>query len=443
MNSTKKVIDQANVFLWGDPVGTVIWDKSRDLGIFQYNKSFVSKGLQVSPLLMPLNADMKYAFPALDRTTYYGLPPLLADALPDKFGNALIDIWLRDQGRELNSFSPVERLCYMGKRAMGALEFRPATARVLDQSIEISIDEMSALAQKILTKKAQLSVNRNKDSAMAIRSIIEIGTSAGGNRAKAVIVWNKKTGEIRSGQVDAPAGFEHWIIKFDNVSEKILGDPHGYGRVEYAYYNMAIAAGINMNPCRLWEENGRAHFMTQRFDRGESGQRLHMQSLCALAGYDFNQIGKYHYEEVFGIIQKLRLGHQVVQEQYRRMVFNVMARCQDDHAKNISFLMTPDGKWDLSPAYDNAWSYSPKGLWTSQHQMRVNGKRDGFTIQDLIETGKSYEISKAKTICEQVGDAIARWSTFSKKSGVSKAMIQQIAETHRKELFGKRNQSSR
>lgn len=438
MSPANNTIDQANVFLWGDPVGTVLWDKSRDLGIFQYNKLFVSKGLHVSPLLMPLNADMKYSFPALDKATYYGLPPLLADALPDRFGNALIDIWLRNQGRELNSFSPVERLCYMGQRAMGALEFRPATARILDQSIKISIDEMSALAQKILTKKAQLSVNRNKNSALAIRSIIEIGTSAGGNRAKAVIAWNKETGEIRSGQVDASTGFKHWIIKFDNASEKILGDPHEYGRVEHAYYNMAIAAGINMSPCHLWEENGQAHFMTRRFDRGENGQRLHMQSLCALAGYDFNQIGKYHYEEVFGIIQKLRLGHQVIQEQYRRMVFNVMARCQDDHTKNISFLMTPQGKWDLSPAYDNAWSYSPKGLWTSQHQMRVNGKRDEFTEQDLIEAGQSYEISRAKTICEQVGDAVAHWSTFSKQSGISKELTQRIAKTHRKELFIKR-----
>lgn len=430
MAKTRKV-NAATVHLWNNQVGAIAWDENRKVGFFQYTPEFVQKGLEVAPLIMPLDEKRIYSFPTLNRETYYGLPGLLADTLPDRYGNTLINLWLSKQGRTVQDFSPVERLCYLGTRGMGALEFKPSIGPRAYKTIPIKIPELTQLAEDILKQKNDLSVNLSKEKEKALKTIIRVGTSAGGARAKAVISWNPETNEVRSGQVLAPEGFKSWILKFDGINDDMLGDPGGFGRIEYAYYKMSIDSGIQMTPCRLMEENSRAHFMTQRFDRTKTAKKLHLQSLCAMGHLDFNAPGENSYEQAFGIIQKLNLGHPAAQELFRRMVFNVLARNQDDHTRNISFLMDDQGKWSLAPAYDMIWSYRPDSRWVNKHQMRINGKQDEFTIDDLLFVADQYGIMHPKDIFSRIHQAVSNWPEYAKQTEVKTEVINEIGKTHR------------
>lgn len=429
-------IDTAVVSLWGQPVGAVSWLQDRGYAIFEYHPDFLKTGLEVSPLHMDLDSarhgDGKFAFPALNKDTFLGLPGLLADALPDKFGNAIIDAWLARNGRDAAHFSPVERLCYTGKRGMGALEFSPSIIGKYDDAVPVEVSALVELAQQVMVERSTLDVTlgqSEKDNADAILDILRVGTSAGGARPKAVIAINDK-GDVMSGQADVRKGYNYWILKFDGVSDLELGEPKGYGRIEYAYYLMAKAAGITMTECRLLEEHGRAHFMTKRFDR-INGHKLHMQTLCGIAHYDFNMAGAYSYEQAFMVMRKLRLSKADATEQYRRMVFNIIARNLDDHTKNITFLMEPDGEWQLSPAYDVIYAHNPRGRWTNQHQMSANGKRDDFTREDLIAVGESISLRQPETIIDDVLTAVEKWPEFAKDAGVNDKMIKEIAGNQR------------
>lgn len=431
-----KKVDTAEVHLWGDRVGAVSWLDERGYAVFEYDRAFLNKGLDIAPLHMSLadagKGEPIFSFPALDRTTFLGLPGLLADALPDKFGNSIIDVWLARQGRNAADFSPVERLCYTGRRGMGALEFSPALVRGYDDSTPLEIDGLVALTREILNERSKLDgkIGRSgQGNADAIADILRIGTSAGGARAKAVIAIDD-AGNIRSGQLGAPPGFNYWILKFDGVTDLELGETMGYGRIEYAYHLMARAAGIEMTECRLLEENGRAHFLTRRFDRADGG-KLHLQTLCGIAHYDFNMAGAYSYEQVFAVMRRLRLSKAEAAQQYRRMVFNVIARNLDDHTKNISFLMDRNGKWKLSPAYDVIYAHNPAGKWTNRHQMSLNGKRDEFTKGDLIAVGKAISLPKPGAIIDEVADAVKRWPEFAKLAGIGAKTIRDIANHHR------------
>ncbi|MBU1341545.1 MAG: type II toxin-antitoxin system HipA family toxin [Proteobacteria bacterium] len=434
-----KKIDTAVIRLWGDVVGAVTWLEKSGYGIFEYDPSFLKKNLDISPLHMGLEAAARgnriFSFPGLGKGTFMGLPGLLADVLPDKFGNAVINSWLAGNGRSASDFSPIERLCYTGKRGMGALEFYPPVSRKMDRAVPVEISSMVALAQTIMQERSQLDVDigsSEKENSEAILDILRVGTSAGGARPKAVIAMDGK-GHVISGQSAVPKGYEYWILKFDGVDDIELGKPRGYGRIEYAYALMAKAAGIDMTECRLLEENGRAHFLTKRFDR-VNGAKLHLQSLCGLAHYDFNAAGAYSYEQVFSVMRQLRLTKAAAVQQYRRMVFNVIGRNQDDHTKNIAFLMTPQGQWRLSPAFDVMYSHNPAGKWTQQHQMTINGKQDDFTRADLIEVGKSISISKPAEIIDEILDSVNQWPDFAKAAGVKPQQQKSIARYHRTDL---------
>jgi len=420
----------ATVRLWGQDVGAVAWDEARGLGNFEYEPAFLRQNRNVAPLMMPLRTGI-FLFPTLKRETFHGLPGLLADSLPDRFGNRLIDLWLTRQGRAPGDFTPVERLCYMGTRAMGALEFKPAIGPPPGKSVPIEVAELTQLAGEILRHRTEWAVNLKGEKAEALNAIIRVGTSAGGNRAKAVIAWNPQTQEVRSGQVTAPTGFEPWILKFDGVNDAALGDPQGFGRIEYAYHRMAVEAGIEMNECRLLEESGRAHFMTRRFDRDVRGEKIHMQSLCALGHQDFNAAGEHGYEQAFAVIQRLNLGRESLREMYCRMIFNVLARNQDDHTRNIAFLMDQDGQWRLSPAFDMIWSYNPAGSWTNRHQMSINGKQDNFTRADLLAVADPHGIRDAENLIKKVATAVAAWPRFAKEAGVKSDQQKAISQSHR------------
>jgi len=401
-------------------IGAVTWDAKRELGVFEYSPDFLSSGIEAAPLMMPLGSG-RFAFPDLPRDTFKGMPGLLADSLPDKFGNLLIDQWLARQGRTPQSFDPVERLCYLGKRAMGAMEFQP-TLLSESPAETLHLDALVQLANDALASRENLHANLDhRPEAMA--TILRIGTSAGGARAKAVVSWNPETNEILSGQISPPPGFEAWLLKFDGVSgnrDKELADPLGFGRIEYAYHLMARAAGITMSDCRLLEENGRAHFMTRRFDRTPDGGKLHLQSLCGIAHFDFNQAGAYSYEQAFQVARRLGLPQPDVTELFRRAVFNILSRNQDDHTKNIAFLMDRRGAWRLAPAYDLIYAYNPSGAWTSRHQMTLNGKRDAFETKDILAAATHADLRppKAKDVIREVHAAVADWEKYAAAAGV-------------------------
>ena len=426
----------ARVRLWGRTIGAVALEAGRDHAAFQYDPSFAASGIELAPLVMPLS-DRVYEFPALPRNTFHGLPGLLADSLPDKFGNALIDAWLARQGRAPESFGAIERLCYTGTRGMGALEFAPVLGPRPRTATKVRIDALVRLASDVLTHRDEMQATfAGPAREKALNDILRVGTSAGGARAKAVIAWNRETNEVRSGQIAACEGFEYWLLKFDGVAgnrDKELEDPKGYGAIEYAYHLMAKAAGIAMTECRLLEEGGRRHFMTRRFDRLAGGEKLHMQSLCGLAHFDFNRAGAYAYEQALLTIRQLGLPMAAVEEQFRRMVFNIVARNQDDHAKNIAFLMDRQGRWSLAPAFDVTYSYNPSGAWTSTHQMTLNGKRDGFTLEDFRTCARSalMKRGRAETIVEQVTAAVRRWPEFAAAGGLADNRRDRIQESHR------------
>jgi serine/threonine-protein kinase HipA len=414
-------------------------DAARDYASFQYTPEFAESGIQIAPLMLPLSMHV-YEFPELPRRTFQGLPGLLADSLPDRFGNALINAWLATMGRRPDSFDSVERLCYIGTRGMGALEFHPVLGPRPRKATTIDVDALVKLASDILTEREGFKANLSSASRKkALADILSVGTSAGGARAKAIIAWNRKTNEVRSGQIAAGPGFTYWLLKFDGVAgnrDKELEDPKGYGAIEYAYFHMARAAGITMTECRLLEESGRRHFMTRRFDRTADGGKLHMQSLGALAHFDYNQAGAYSYEQAFLTIRQLDLPMADMEEQFRRMLFNIVARNQDDHVKNIAFLMTRDGQWRLAPAFDVTYSYNPSGTWTATHQMTLNGKRDAFVMADVVAAAKvaGLKRGRAKAILDEVRDAVKQWPRFGARAKLTYDVTEKIRRVHQLDL---------
>tara|TARA_B100000949_G_scaffold165614_1_gene146152 strand:- start:17202 stop:18488 length:1287 start_codon:yes stop_codon:yes gene_type:complete len=425
------MVDVIGVTLWGENIGALSWDNDRNLGSFEFQPSFLSKALNVSPIHMPISGSKGkiYNFPSLDEQTYKGLPGMISDMLPDDFGNHLIDRWLKLNGIRKSDFSPLDRLTYIGTRGMGALEFEPAKKLGYDQSTTLNISSLVELSGKIQQERENISLNLQETETM--NELIKVGTSAGGQRAKAIIAYNEATQEVRSGQTKVPNGFEHFILKFDGVTNTELGDPQGYGRIEYAYYLMAIDCGIEMMPSQLLEENGRAHFMTKRFDRIGQGEKMHMQTLCALAHFDYRKPGIYGYEDALDVMRELLLPKEQAIQLFRRMVFNVLARNQDDHTKNISFLMDQSGRWRLSPAYDVTYAYNPSGQWTNGHQMTIAGKRDNFNRKDLQTVADQINYKKGNEDIETIRKTLGQWEQYSDRAGIPKIQSQALKKVFR------------
>jgi len=423
------MVSAADVFLWGVRIGRVAVRPDEYFAVFRYDRDFIGSGIEPSPLEMPV-VDKDYQFIDLAEQSFHGLPGLLSDSVPDKFGNAVIDAWLTSQGRPSGSFTAIERLCYTGSRGMGALEYRPAIGEETKRGEKLEVDALVSLASRILNARRQGYANIS-DIDTDLASILKIGTSAGGARAKVLVAWNEKTGELRSGQIKAPKGYGYWLLKLDGVNangDKEDDDKCGYGRIEYAFHLMAKAAGIEMSDCRLFDDGKRAHFITRRFDREADGGKRHMLTLGALAHYDFNMAGAYSYEQAFSVLRQVVNDESAAEELYRRALFNVFAMNCDDHVKNIAFLMDKAGVWTLAPAYDMAFSYNPNGAWTSQHQMTFNGKRRGFDENDFAAVGRSACLTKLKIrrALEQVRAAVVRWPEFASVAHVDDESATQI-----------------
>ena len=428
------MVDAAEVKIWGEYLGAVRWDSAQKLAYFQFAPAFLKKGWNLSPIKMPISAgDRIYSFPELRRgrnetdDTFKGLPGLLADALPDKYGNKLINAWLAQQGRSENSMNPVEKLCFIGLRGMGALEFEPAQLKSEKNSFSLEITSLIEIAKKMIDDRKAFSVSLSKEEEKAMLAILKIGTSAGGARPKALIAFNPITKEIRSGQGDVSSGFEHWLLKLDGVSGEQFGESSGWGRVEYAYYLMAKECGINISECQLLEENGRAHFMTKRFDR-EGNIKHHVQTLCGIQHYDFNDMDGYSYEQVFQTMRILKLTYPEAEQMFRRMVFNVLAANYDDHTKNFSFLLKKDESWRLAPAYDVCFSFDETNFWVTKQTLSVNGKREDISKQDLLKIAKENNIKKGSNIIEEIISVITSWPNYSKIAGVRMDLSKRIEE---------------
>lgn len=415
------MITTAFVHIWDELIGAVAWDEVTRIASFEYDAGFISKNIDLSPLKMPVNASGRiFNFPELkENSTFKGMPGLLADTLPDNYGNQLINNWLAQNGRPENSLNPVELLCFIGKRGMGAIEFEPSQFAPGKNTFKVELDSLVNSIQEILSKREGFETNLNKDEHLAMMQILKIGTSAGGARPKAIIAYNKKTGEVKSGQTKVPKGFSHWLIKLDGVSDTQFGETRGYGRVEMAYYYMAKDCEIEMTECRLLEENDRAHFMTMRFDREGSNQKHHVQTLCGLQHYDFNDVRSYSYEQLFQTMRQLRLPYPEAQQLFRRMVFNVLARNCDDHTKNFSFRLIKDQKWELAPAYDVCHAYRPDSYWVSQHALSINGKRENILKDDLLALAKSMNIKRAGQIIKQIDEIVKMWPDYADKTKVN------------------------
>jgi len=426
------MITNAFIKIWDNTVGAISWDPQRGVAYFEYEPSFLNNQLDLSPIKMSTNnaRGRIFSFPELIRSnTFKGLPGMLADVLPDKYGNELINVWLNKNGRPADSMNPVELLCFIGKRGMGALEFEPVISGAFDKSTKIEMSQLIDIAQAILSKKQQFKVKLSNEDAKALSDILKIGTSAGGARAKAVIAFNQKTGEVKSGQADVSKGFEHWLIKFDGVTDAEIGVSNGYGRVEMAYHLMAKQAGIQMMECRLYEENERAHFMTKRFDREKNNQKLHVQSFCALNHFDFNEVNSFSYEQLFQTMRSLRLPYPDAEQLFRRMAFNVMARNCDDHTKNFSFIMNQEGDWSLAPAFDICHAYRPNSIWVSQHALSINGKRNNISKDDLLVVATNMNIKKAPAILNQISSIVKSWKDFATETKVKPKLRDAIGET--------------
>ena len=426
----------AGVILWGARVAAVSVAATNRTATFQYDRDFARSGVELSPVHMPLR-EQPYRFPGLPAEAFNGLPGLLADALPDRWGTALVDAWLAAQGRDITSFDIVQRLCYIGSRGMGALQFEPEAGPSAPDPGDLQVDQLVRLASEVLAERAafvsELSAHPEEQ---AIRAILAVGTSAGGARPKAIIAYNQATGQVRSGQLDAPPGFSHWLLKFDGVSgagDHGLDDPQGWGAIEFAYYKMAVAAGVEMMESRLLPEHGRRHFMTRRFDRPDGGDRLHVQTVGALEHVSYKEPGTYTYERALLLVRKLGLATPVVEQLFRRMVFNVVARNQDDHVKNIAFTMDRRGAWSLAPAYDVTWAWKPGNVWLESHQMSINGKRDNFTAADLRSVARLAGLprGRADRIFGEVRDVVAGWHGFASEADIGEERAEEIAATHR------------
>lgn len=428
------MVNVAEIYIWNSFVGAILWDEKRRLGSFEYSKEFISLGWELSPLKMPLNNGPRiYDFPELrkskedDVDTYKGLPGLVADSLPGRYGNQLIDIWLAQQGRPPASMNPIEQLCFIGHRGMGALEFKPTSFDSSSFNRTIEISTLVETAHLMLQERKLFQTNLHEDQNKAVQEILKLGTSAGGARPKAVIAYNPKTGIIRSGQQNVSEGFEHWIIKLDGVSNAQFGSSSGYGRVEYAYYLMAKAAGIEMMESVLLEENNRAHFMTKRFDRSKD-QKHHIQTLCGIQHFNYNHLFSYSYEQLFQTMRMLRLPYSDAEQMFRRMVFNVLATNCDDHTKNFSFRLVKDQKWKLAPAYDICFSYDPQNVWVNQQTLSINGKHIGINEEDFLKIAKENNIKKAKIIIQEINEVVKQWETFAVKAKLGRKLSDYILQ---------------
>lgn len=419
-----KHVSVVEVHLWGMHIGSVALDPAYGYYAFAYTPEFAATGVELAPLHMPVAAAQPYLFTDLPEATYKRLPAMLSDALPDDFGNALINRYMADQGMAAHDVTALDRLAYMSTRAMGALTFKPARGPVKHVPTAINLSSLVEQARQALTGVLLDDAHANA----ALRSIIDVGTSAGGARAKAVIALHPATGEIRSGQLDAPDGFEHWLLKFDGMGkDQELGTTQNYGRIEYAYHLMARAAGLRMTACRLLKENARAHFMTKRFDREGTSSRHHMQTLCAMAHLDYKKKGTNAYAQLFSTIGQLGLPYEDMEEAFRRMVFNVMGRNCDDHTKNFSFLLRKGSTvWELAPAYDVTFAHNPNGEWTHQHLMSVNGKFKGFEVSDMLAEAARFGVGTAKRVIEQVRSAVLRWPEFARQADIPEAQMAEI-----------------
>jgi serine/threonine-protein kinase HipA len=427
------MITTAFVKIWGETAGAVAWNAETGLASFEYDPKFITTKIDLAPLKMPIANSNKriFSFQELrDIKTFKGLPGLLADVLPDNFGNQLINSWLAQQGRPENSMNPVELLCFIGTRGMGALEFEPSQLKSNKRAFDIEVDDLIKISQKMLSKRDRFEANLNDDEQQAMLEILKIGTSAGGARPKAIIAYNEKTGQVKSGQTIAPKGFEHWLIKLDTVSDVQFGESTGYGRIEMAYYLMAKACEIEMMESRLMEENGRAHFMTKRFDREGGAQKHHIQTFCAMQHFDFNQITSFSYEQLFQTMRLLRLPYPQAEQMFRRMVFNIMARNCDDHTKNFAFRLKKEGEWELAPAYDICFAYRPESDWVSQHNLSINGKRAHITREDLLIVAKSMNIKKANIIINEIREIVKHWNNFAEKVQVDEKLKLHIGKAH-------------
>jgi len=426
------MITTAFIHLWNKRVGAIAWDANNRLASFEYDPAFLNHHWNIAPLTMPIQGAFGkiFSFPELRGTaTFKGLPGMLADVLPDRYGNSLINAWLAKNGRPADSMNPIELLCFIGKRGMGALEFEPVLPKSNTSATKIELENLIQVAQKILSGRQDFVTHLSGEEEKALSDVLKMGTSAGGARAKAVITYNEHTGEIRSGQADAPKGFTHWLLKFDGISDSQLGTTHGYGRVEMAYYLMALDCGIQMMESRLLEENDRAHFITRRFDRDPVKGKLHVQSFCALRHFDFNEINAYSYEQLFETMRLLRLPYSDAEQLFRRMVFNVLAKNCDDHTKNFSFIMEPDGSWKLSPAFDICYAYRPGSIWVNQHSMSINGKREHITRADLLAVAKNMHIKKANGVIQQINEVVSKWKGYATETKVQPALRNSIAKT--------------
>ncbi len=429
------MVDYAYVNIWNTLVGVVRWNPNRQIADFQYDKNFLNRNWDIAPIKMPIgNGDRVYSFPELLRAkdstedAFKGLPGLLADSLPDKYGNLLIERWLTANGRSPGSMNPVEKLCFIGNRGMGALEFEPAQIKQNKNTFSVEIESLIDIARKMLSEREGFNTNLKEDEKQAMKEILKIGTSAGGARPKAVIAFNKKTKEIRSGQTKAPNGFTHWLLKLDGVSGAQFGDSHGWGRVEYAYYLMAKECRIEMTECELLVENGRSHFMTRRFDREKNNIKHHVQTLCGIQHFNYNNLFAYSYEQIFQTMRQLRLTYPEAEQMFRRMVFNVLATNCDDHTKNFSFRLKQDQKWTLAPAYDVCFSYDPTNKWVSQQTLSVNGKHKNITEDDLMTVAKTNNIKRGKDIVYEINAVIRRWDDFASRVDVRQDLKRNIQD---------------
>lgn len=433
MSSPYVSVDVVEVRIWDRQVGALMLDPASGFYAFEYSPCWLDSGLELSPLMLPLAPGVSI-FPQLPVSTYHRLPAFVADALPDEFGNALIDAYLARRGVAKPSITPLDRLAYLGRRAMGALEFRPMRGPRHTVPTAIEMEQLVSAAREVSMGKWA----SDEESRAALMNLVQVGTSAGGQRAKAVIAWNPKTGEVRSGQAtDLPDGFSHWLLKLDGVVPIAKGGVHelgrsqGWGRVEYAYFLMAREAGVDISECRLLEEGDRAHFMTRRFDRKE-GRKIHMATLCAMDHLDFRQISTHGYDQLFSVVRRLGLPESSLLETFRRMVFNVMARNQDDHTKNFAFLLEEEGAWDISPAYDITYANNPQSKWVSQHLMGVNGKFKDMEQEDLLKVGRRHGLEEGEMgqIIAQVRDAVSRWPEFARQAEVDEGLEKEIGGAH-------------
>lgn len=418
------------VKLWGHEAGVLFWDEKHRVADFQYFDNFIATGLDISPLHMPLR-QTPYRFVDLSTSdTFWGLPGLIADSLPEKYGNQLLNTWLTRQGRDPYSLNPIERLCYLGSRGMGALEYQPDYNRGdFNVAVSIQIDELVTIAEEILHQRQNAKVSFDGDN---LHKLIAVGTSAGGAKAKAIIAWNEQTQEVMSGQASCPPGFSHWLLKFDEVDNEEHATSHNIGRIEMAYHLMAVIAGIDMTECRLMPDGNRAHFMTRRFDRDDAGTKYHIQTLCGLDHADRNPPGMIGYERLFSVARRLGLRQKDLDQLYRRMVFNILARNHDDHSKNHAFMMKPGGQWHLSPAYDICYSYKPGSRWIHNHQMSCNGKRDEFTYADLVEAAKAADIRSPNEHIDAVNNALSYWQNLANQVDVPSEQSSAIQKTFRR-----------